>query len=149
MRNILISLVLGSYSLNICRSTSCNLIRSSVESVAIFFFNLLYHFHSSTLSSSKMSAARSWSSPCLCALRAAADQPSRTVALFTGVSIKTIFRMSRSAVRAFCIAISLSKMGLSSRSSSARNCIDVIIVNVCQFHNAKIQKLIHSKSKMR
>lgn len=92
---------------------------------------------SSTLSSSKMSAATSWSLPCSCALRAAADHPLRTGVLVTGTSVNTILRISRKAVRAFCMATSLSKMGLSSRSSSARNCIAVIIVNIYRF---RVQK---------
>ena len=81
---------------------------------------LLYHCQSSTLSSSNISAATNWSSPCLCALRAAADQPFRTADLLTGTSGNTARRISRRAVSVFCIATSLSKIGLSSRSSSAR-----------------------------
>ena len=64
--------------------------------------------------------ATNWSSPCLCALRAAADQPFRTADLLTGTSGNTARRISRRAVSVFCIATSLSKIGLSSRSSSAR-----------------------------
>ena len=82
---------------------------------------------SSTLSSSNISAATIWSAPSLCAFRAAADHPSLTVVFVAGTSVNTILRMSRSAVSAFCMATSLSKMGLSSRNSSARSCIAVII----------------------
>lgn len=122
----------GTYFLHL--STDC---RVEVNPVDI---KLIYHCQSSTLSSSKMSAATSWSSPCLCALRAAADHPFLTAGLVTGTSVKTTFRMSRRAVRAFCIATSLSKIGLSSRSSSARSCIAVIIVIVYWFYGAKVQK---------
>ena len=88
---------------------------------------LLYHCQSSTLSSSNTSAATNWSSPCLCALRAAADQPFRTADLLAGTSENTARRMSRRAVSVFCIATSLAKIGLSSRRSSARKRNVVII----------------------
>lgn len=91
-------------------------------------FKLLYHFQSSILSSSKMSAVTIWSSPCLCAWRAAVAYPFRGATLAFGASVNTIRLIERKAVRAFCMAISLSNMGLSSRSSSARSCIAVIIV---------------------
>ena len=93
---------------------------------------LLYHCQSSTLSSSNISAATNWSSPCLCALRAAADQPFRTADLLTGTSGNTARRISRRAVSVFCIATSLSKIGLSSRSSSARK-RNVVITKIYCF----------------
>ena len=108
---------------------------------------LIYHCQSSTLSSSKKSAVTSRSSPCLCALRAAADHPFLTAGLVTGFSVKTTLRISRRAVRAFYIATSLSKIGLSSRSSSARSCIAVIIVIVYRLYAAKIQIIIETQLK--
>ena len=76
--------------------------------------------------------ATNWSSPCLCALRAAADQPFRTADLLTGTSGNTARRISRRAVSVFCIATSLSKIGLSSRSSSARK-RNVVITKIYCF----------------
>lgn len=98
---------------------------------------LIHHCHSSTLSSSNTSAAINWSSPFWWALRAAADHPFRTSGLEVS-SANAIRRMSRSALRAFCMATSLSKMGLSSRSSSARSCMVVIIV-IVRIPLAKVQ----------
>ena len=103
---------------------------------------LIYHCQSSTLSSSKISAAISWSSPILCALRAATAHPFLTADVVTGTSVKTTLRISRRAMRAFCMATSLSKIGLSSRSSSARSCIAVIILNNYWFHGGKGTKII-------
>lgn len=90
------------------------------------YVELVYHDQSSTLSSSNTAASINWSLPASCALRAAADHPCRTAFLDVGASVKTFLRMSRKARRAFFMATSLSKMGLSSRSNSARSCIVVI-----------------------
>ena len=127
----------GTHFLHLCTDS-----RVEVNPIDI---KLIYHCQSSTLSSSKMSAATSWSSPCLCALRAAADHPFLTAGVVTGTSVKTTLRMSRSAMRAFCMAISLSKIGLSSRSSSARSCIAVIILNIYWFHGAKVLNKIETQ----
>ena len=100
---------------------------------------LIYYCQSSTLSSSNMSGASIWSSPCLCAFFAAAAHPRRTDGVVIGISSSSTLRIVLIAASAFFIATSLSKIGFSSRSNSARNCIAVLIVAFYDIHAAKVQ----------